>query len=146
MKYTPELTKAVLKDYADGMTVLEMHLKYDIPKHSLVTKLTNLGVYKPKKYRNKQGEIPIKKSAYIEQIAALLDVPPDRLDSLEKSNKWILARLTKELGKGLCKPEIMGPGIVDRLPPKIEICSKVVSDPKDINIDENTALKYRYIT
>lgn len=97
MKYTPELTESILKDYANNMTVLELHQKYDIPKRSLITKLGNLGVYKPKEYRNKQGEVPIKKSAYIERIAVLLDVAPERLDSLEKSNKWILSLLCDKL-------------------------------------------------
>jgi len=97
MKYTLEVTKQLIVDYAAGVTVLELSQQLDVPKRSIITKLCGLGVYKSKEYLNKQGTKPLKKAHYIESIAVLLEVTPDRLDSLEKSNKWILKLLVEKL-------------------------------------------------
>lgn len=99
MKYTPEITAQIIKDYESGMTALEIAtaLGEDVKERSIIAKLSSLGVYKKKEYVTKRGEIPVKKEEYIERIAALLDVNSDMLESLEKVNKAVLLLLETKL-------------------------------------------------
>ena len=114
MKYTVELTNLLLALYTtDGLSVpqcataLTLSLRSqeearaaltntpaeiieNVPERSVIAKLSSLGVYKKKEYLTKRGELPIKKSEYIEKIALLLDVDEETLDSLEKVNKNVL--------------------------------------------------------
>src|ERR1035437_3353222 len=114
MKYTVELTNLLLALYTtDGLSVpqcataLTLSLRSqeearaaltntpaeiieNVPERSIIAKLSSLGVYKKKEYLTKRGELPIKKSEYIEKIALLLDVDEETLDSLEKVNKNVL--------------------------------------------------------
>ena len=89
----------MIKDYQDGLPVHEIAAKLQVPDRSVVAKLSALGVYKKKEYRNKRGEVPIKKEEYIERIAELLNVNIDILESLEKANKRVLQLLEEALKK-----------------------------------------------
>ncbi|NDA52921.1 MAG: hypothetical protein EBX66_10790, partial [Betaproteobacteria bacterium] len=69
----------------------------DVPDRSVVAKLSSLGVYQKKQYLNKRGEVPIKKWEHIEQLAQILEVPSDQLESLEKVNKNVLVLIKNKL-------------------------------------------------
>jgi len=97
MKYTPEITKQLQADYLQGVSVEELALQLDVPQRSIIAKLSSLGVYKRKEYVNKCGEPPIKKEVYVENIAKLLDVNLEILESLEKVNKNVLKLLEAAL-------------------------------------------------
>lgn len=97
MKYTKEMTDKLLQDYKLGVTTTDIALELDVPERSVIAKLSALGVYRKKEYRNKRGEVPIKKEQYIERIAELLNVNIDILESLEKCNKNVLKLLEDAL-------------------------------------------------
>ena len=93
MKYTPENVQKIVASYNLGAAPKEIALEYDVPERSIIAKLASLGVYKRKEYLTKQGEVPIKKAEYIENIAKLLNVDLETLDSLEKVDKNVLKML-----------------------------------------------------
>lgn len=97
MKYTPESTKQLIESYQAGTAVQELALQLQVPERSIIAKLSSLGVYQKKQYLNKRGEVPVKKSEYIEQIASLLDVNQELIESLEKVNKQVLVMLMENL-------------------------------------------------
>lgn len=97
MKYTKELVQQLLDEYAQGKEPLEIAQIMGVPKRSVVAKLSSLGVYKRKSYVNKLGEPPRRKSDIVSNIGALLDVPPELCDSLDKCSKFILIKLEAAL-------------------------------------------------
>lgn len=97
MKYTPEVTEKLKTDFLAGVSAKELAAQLDVPIRSVVAKLSSIGVYTKKEYTNKRGEPPVKKEVYIESLAKLLDVPLDRLESLEKANKSVLILLNNAL-------------------------------------------------
>jgi len=104
MKYTQTTTEKIIKDYEAGVTpqAIALTLSLDgvvVPERSVIAKLSSLGVYKKKEYLTKRGEIPVKKSEYIEEIALLLGVNSEILESLEKVNKSVLALIALNLTK-----------------------------------------------
>ena len=101
MKYTKEITDKIVEQYKSGATTLEIATTLGVPDRSIIAKLSSLGVYQKKTYLNKRGEVPVKKWEHIEQLAEILQVPSDQLESLEKVNKSVLILLTKRLGAEL---------------------------------------------
>ncbi len=99
MKYTKEIADQMALEYQNGVPVSEIAEKLQVPDRSVVAKLSAMGIYKRKEYRNKRGEIPVKKEEYITRIAQLLNVHVDILESLEKANKRVLELLEKALKK-----------------------------------------------
>lgn len=102
MKYTPEITAQIIKDYEAGISPANIAISLsteseNVPERSVIAKLSSLGVYKKKEYLTKRGEVPVKKEEYIERIAKLLDVNSEILESLEKVNKSVLALLETRL-------------------------------------------------
>lgn len=97
MKYDKEATDKLVKMYNDGTSIIDIALEFEVPERSIIAKLSSLGIYKRKEYRNKRGEIPVKKEEYIERIANLMDVNIELLESLEKANKNVLILLEKAL-------------------------------------------------
>ena len=77
----------------------ELAEQLQVPSRSIIAKLSSLGVYQRKQYLNKRGEVPIKKSEYIERIGALLNMNLELLESLEKVNKTVLQVIERELSK-----------------------------------------------
>lgn len=120
MKYTKEVTDLITKAYKEEPsqnTVKKLAEELSVPDRSIIAKLSSLGIYKKKEYVNKRGEPPTKKAEHIENIANLLNINLELLDSLEKVNKSVLLIIERELGKN-----------VD---PKSEQPSKSISpDPK----------------
>lgn len=99
MKYTKEITDRLVQDYQAGKSVDELAEQLQVPSRSIIAKLSSLGVYQRKQYLNKRGEVPIKKSEYIERIGALLNMNLELLESLEKVNKTVLQVIERELSK-----------------------------------------------
>jgi hypothetical protein len=97
LKYDKETTDKLLEQYAAGVSTEELALQFDVPKRSIIAKLSSLGVYKTKTYLNKRGEVPVKKEEYVERIAKLLNVHLEQLESLEKVNKNVLKMLEEAL-------------------------------------------------
>ena len=97
MKYTKETTEQIIQQYRNGVSAEQIAQELDVPSRSVIAKLASLGVYQKKSYLNKRGEVPVKKEVYIEQVADLLDVEVDRLESLEKCNKSVLQLIIKAL-------------------------------------------------
>lgn len=109
MKYDVPTTKILIAKYTSQVSVPEI-AKFltlrcreedpnapDVPEKSVIAKLSSLGVYKKKIYTTKRGEIPIKKSEYIDKIAEVLEVDAESIESLEKATKSVLALLLSKL-------------------------------------------------
>ena len=97
MKYTKEIIDRMVTDYQAQVPVKTIALEFDLPERSIIAKLSSLGVYQKKSYTNKRGEIPVKKSEHIENIATLLDCDLELLESLEKVNKVVLKLIETRL-------------------------------------------------
>ena len=89
MKYDQETIDKIVADYKAGVPVADTQ--------SVIAKLSSLGVYVKKQYKNKRGEVPIRKEAYLIRIAALMQVNLEMVESLEKCNKNVLIMLQKAL-------------------------------------------------
>ena len=101
MKYTKEITDKLVQDYKSGVTVSQLAQWLEVPDRSIIAKLSSLGCYQKKQYLNKRGEPPKKKSEHIEQLANLLRVEQERLESLEKVNKLVLQLLIDRFQENL---------------------------------------------
>ena len=97
MRYTKEICDHLVAQYTAGISVPQLASELQVPERSVIAKLSSLGVYQKKTYLNKQGQPPVRKSEYIDQLAVLLHCPPDQLESLEKVNKTVLVMLTRAL-------------------------------------------------
>lgn len=97
MRYTKEITDRIIELYTTKVPVLQIARELDVPERSVIAKLSSVGVYQKKTYTNKRGEIPVKKSEHIEQIAQLLDCDLELLESLEKVNKNVLVMISTAL-------------------------------------------------
>lgn len=117
MKYTDEQTQVIIDTYNEcsskGMErkyILEEILfalkesgkgdgsPIELPtERSLIAKLSSLGIYRKSPYLNKNGELPKKKEVYIEELAELLGVEAEELDSMVKVNKNVLELLIAKL-------------------------------------------------
>ena len=115
MKYTKEVTDRLIQDYTAGREIRALAAELEVPERSVIAKLSSLGVYKKREYLNKRGEVPRKKSEYIERIAELLDINLELLESLEKVNKNILALLEQRLD-----PKSAQPDQADQSDPKLQ--------------------------
>ena len=108
MKYTKEVTDRLIAEYTkqpDQTTVQKLAQELSVPTRSIIAKLSSLGVYQKRQYLNKRGEVPTKKSEHIENIARLLNMNLELLESLEKVNKSVLLVIERELGKNHPDPK-----------------------------------------
>lgn len=97
MRYTKEITDRIIELYNTKVPVVQIARELDVPERSVIAKLSSVGVYQKKTYTNKRGEIPVKKSEHIENIAELLDCDLELLESLEKVNKNVLVMISTAL-------------------------------------------------
>ena len=97
MKYNKELTDRIVEQYKSGQSAKQIAETLGVADRSIIAKLSSLGVYQKKTYVNKRGEVPVKKYEMIEELAQLLEVPSDQLESLEKVNKSVLILLKRRL-------------------------------------------------
>jgi len=103
LKYTKEITDRLVEQYKTGTHVQKIAQELQVPERSVIAKLSSLGVYEKKSYLNKRGEVPVKKAEHIENIAKLLAMDPELLESLEKVNKNILQVLENKLSQNMCE-------------------------------------------
>jgi adenylosuccinate lyase len=99
LKYTKEITDRLVEQYKTGIHVQKIAEQLQVPERSIIAKLSSLGVYQKKSYLNKRGEVPVKKAEHIENIAKLLKMDVELLESLEKVNKNILVALETSLSR-----------------------------------------------
>lgn len=97
IKYTKEMLDSMVKDYQDGIDVRAIAEELGVPERSVIAKLSSLGIYQKKEYRNKRGETPVKKEEYINRISKLLDINVDLLESLEKVTKSALVLIESKI-------------------------------------------------
>ena len=99
MAYDKETTERLKELWTASTTknVDEIASALSVPKRSVIAKLTSMGLYQKASYRNKNGEIPVKKEEYLEKIANSLAVNLELLDSLAKANKNVLKLLAEAL-------------------------------------------------
>lgn len=91
MKYTNEQALELQAMYSSGdYTIQQIAEHFQVPQKSIIAKLSSLGIYKKQVYLTKRGEIPKSKEVLIQELASLLNVELDRLESLEKVNKAVL--------------------------------------------------------
>lgn len=99
MKYTPELTEKLKSLHASATPIPSIAEELGVSERSVIAKLSSLGLYKREGYRNKRGEIPIKKAQYVEMYSDLLGVDVELLESLEKVNKHVLKLIYDRLSE-----------------------------------------------
>lgn len=97
IKYTKEMLDSMVKDYQDGIEPRIIATELGVPERSVIAKLSSLGIYQKKEYRNKRGETPVKKEEYINRISKLLDINVDLLESLEKVTKTALVLIESKI-------------------------------------------------
>jgi hypothetical protein len=104
MKYKPEQEVELRTAYEAADTdadrkavVLEFATKFQTSKHSIIGKLTSMGVYKKPSPLNKQGEPIVAKQEYVNFIRIMLGVKDGDLESLEKASKRDLVILRDRL-------------------------------------------------
>lgn len=88
--YTPAVEAQLKLDFENGKTPEQLAEILGVSHRSVIAKLSSMGLYKRKGYTDKKGEIPVRKSEYVDRIAVLLKQSPERLESLEKANKLVL--------------------------------------------------------
>ena len=102
IKYTPEILDRIIKTYEEKpslATVDTLSKEFNIPRRSIISKLSALGLYQKQQYVDKTGSLPAKKEFFIEEIGELLDIDVPLLDSLEKCNKMTLRLIFDGINK-----------------------------------------------
>ncbi len=99
-KYTDEDTRILTEMHKEGHSLESMAIVLDRTERSVTAKLTSLGLYSRQPYTAKDGSAPKKKIEYVSEIAELLDVPEELVDSLEKCTKFTLKKLVDALTLG----------------------------------------------
>lgn len=98
--YTPQVVEKIRQAYLASPTTetcSTLAAELGVPPRSVIAKLSSLGVYQKRGYLTKQGEPPVRKGVYIDQIAAALGMPPELCESLEKVNKNVLVAIAGRL-------------------------------------------------
>jgi len=98
VQYTPEQTTTLVADYTAGASVETLATAMGKSVRSVIAKLAKEGVYVAK--GQKATATRVTKAVLIDQIAAKLGVPAEKLESLEKATKEALELLaaTEQLG------------------------------------------------
>ncbi len=94
--YTAEQTKALVEGYVEGKKTVEtLATEFGKSVRSIVAKLSKEKVYVPK--TKAKGEARVTKAELVDQIAASLGVPAERMESLEKATSEVLDLVAKAL-------------------------------------------------
>lgn len=96
MTYTDAVLAQIIETYKNSPsleTVDSLAKSLNIPRRSIISKLSLLGLYQKKVYTAKDGTAPIRKDYYINELSELLDIDTSLLDSLEKATKQTLKLL-----------------------------------------------------
>jgi len=106
VNYTPEMTKEIIAAYeaAEGYdarseVIANMATKFGKSVASVRQKLSREGVYQKKEYTNKQGEKAESKAHIVGEIAALLGMEAEQVESLEKATKPVLLKVREALSQ-----------------------------------------------
>jgi hypothetical protein len=97
VNYTPEQTKTMLAQYAEGVSVEDIANSLQKTVRSVIAKLSREGVYKAKEYVTKQGTKPVKKDSMADAIGRVLNLTEPETESLTKANKTALEKIFKAL-------------------------------------------------
>ena len=98
--YTPEATKELVDRYNAGEPLPQIAAALKVPERSVIAKLSSLGLRRRAPYVSKNGEPPVRKSKYVEDILNILEIEPSLGDSLEKCNKFLLKAILDRLNDG----------------------------------------------
>ena len=93
VNYTAEQTTAMVADYAAGTTVELIAQNLGKSVRSVVAKLSREGVYIAK--AKESAEHKATKEDLVAKIAAIVGVPPNELESLNKATKGALETLVE---------------------------------------------------
>lgn len=96
-KYSDEDTSILTSLHAQKHEISHIATVLDRTERSVIAKLTSLGLYSKQPYTAKDGSAPKKKIEYVQEIAELLDVDEELLDSLEKCTKFALKKISDGL-------------------------------------------------
>lgn len=100
--YTAEMETMMRAAYEASpteATVAALAEKLGKTTRSVIAKLSRMGVYKAKEYKNKNGETPVKKDAHADAIGKVLKLSDGETDSLAKANKTVLVKIWKALAE-----------------------------------------------
>lgn len=75
-------------------TVSKLSVLFNKPKRSIISKLVKMGIYQPKGYRSKTGELPVTKLELVREMEEMLNV---KLIDLDKAPKLTLKTLKNEV-------------------------------------------------
>lgn len=90
-QYTVEQATAMVAQYTAGVTIEAIATDVGKSVRSVIAKLSREGVYKAKEKTSASTRVT--KAQLIDQVAAKLGVPSERLESLEKATKEALELL-----------------------------------------------------
>lgn len=99
-KYTDEQTQELQEVYSANPsreTVDELAAKYNVTPRSIIGKLSKMGIYQKAEYVPKYADKPVSKEELVLHIAHQLDVDPEKLAGLSKSQKPALLYLEEIL-------------------------------------------------
>lgn len=104
MKYKPEQEAELYAAYSSASTdaerksvVAEFSERYLVSKHSVIGKLSSMGVYRKPMPLTKSGEPIIAKQEYVNAIRIMLSAKGEELESLEKASKRDLKLIMDKL-------------------------------------------------
>lgn len=94
MSYTPQQEARLRALYSEAETdearrevVEALSAEFRVSKHSIVGKLSSMGIYKRPSRTNKAGEPIVSKLEYVKAIRIMLGALDHELDTLEKASK-----------------------------------------------------------
>jgi hypothetical protein len=104
VNYTPEMEaemkeayKAAWGDAERAEVVGAMAAKFGKSLQSIRSKMSRSGYYKKPERVTKAGGVVIKKAELVDKIAEKLNVPAERIESLEKATKDVLSLVLENL-------------------------------------------------
>lgn len=104
MKYKPEQEvelkvayEAAVSDNERKAVIDSFSEKYVVSKHSVIGKLSSMGIYRKPANLTKSGEPIIAKQEYVSAIRIMLSAKGEELESLEKASKRDLKLIMDKL-------------------------------------------------
>lgn len=88
--YSAEMTEALRVAYETNKDTDALAKQFGKTSRSIIAKLSRMQVYVKPEYKTKTGETPISKEEIVADMATLLNVDVEVLESLEKANKTAL--------------------------------------------------------
>lgn len=92
--YTPELTEAIVTEYQAGQTVEQIAATHGRSTRSIIAKLAQLHVYHAKGKARAPAD-RVTKAGLVGELAHLLGLDAERIESLEKADKTALTELVQ---------------------------------------------------